>query len=145
MSDPIITAGHVTVAGRSFRVCRLSQEAEQDLWYDLRRLAGRQLDPVAAVEPILDRLRAQKKADLYAGVLANATELAARRVQPGDDAVEEARRSLEGIALELWHRSGGVASLEEIGALITAANSRQVSRDVRAALRVAADDPKATP
>lgn len=115
---------------------------------DLRRLAKRQVgDFVRAVEPVLDRLAKVKtpEAAARAGVvLQTAAAMEARQELPGDDAVESARRTPAGVALELWHRGRRAQPtlvLRELEAAVTEANAADLHLQIREALG-SADDPK---
>lgn len=135
--------GTVKLGDRLLYVEPLPHRQEQALLDDLRKLAKVQgTDFLKPMEPMLERLMSEAKNRPHvAGWMQIAIETAARMTAngdlPGSDAAEVARRSPEGVALELWYRTRRThpsITQPELAACITAVNAADVHWQIREAL-----------
>ncbi len=147
-TDLVAAGGIVPVAGQDFRVRPLSAREEVGLLRELGRRAKLAMGPggyFARLQPRLAWLAEQKLGDVRALVVAELTRLEAVSELPGDDVIDEYRRTPDGVALELFcrtRREHPEVTERELRAVVTDANALMVHFAIVDA--VTGDGPKAT-
>jgi hypothetical protein len=129
-------------------VAALSTRGERALQRELSQVLAEESDPIARVQPILDRLDREKRYVEKQVVLTQAAQAAVDGDLPPFAAVMTARASNPRVlAREVYRRARVFApklELTEVEAVITAANVEDVHFDLEVALGREEDDPKPT-
>jgi hypothetical protein len=139
--------GPVIVADRVFQVKPLELDAEIEISDEMRRLAFKQLGHggyFAEARPLLDWLNANGMQGAAAAHIKNLSDLQAKKELPSGDAAEQARRTPEGVALELFLRTRDThpdVGKEDIAAVITSVNAPAIHASIKAAISKDANDP----
>lgn len=141
----INTPGHLKIGELMFTVASLSLRGERALFRELAGVLQAEADPIKRVQPVLDRLKAEKRDNDYAAVLNRAVESVITGELPEYGVVMKARETNPAVlAREIYRRAKQFherLELREIEAVVTAANVADVCFDLEVALgRIEGDE-----